>query len=136
MFTSLSAVPAASGGLILTAGVSGPTTGWQKFAYGSITPDPALVLGDELIQVSTSDSNPDLATVEFAQQDIGEAFWSLVTIIGVFSGGQLTQQWDRVADSFFYDGNVGGNSRWQSNSIINSTRLFVNGNVYQVSVQG
>ena len=137
MFTSLSGVPAAAGGgLIITAGVSGPTTGYQKFAYGSITPVPPIVLGDEFIQCSTSDSSPDLATIEFDVGDPGETFWSKVFITGVFVGGQDTQEWDRVAGLFFYAPNTGGNSRWQSNSIISANDLMVDMNVYQVTVFG
>lgn len=132
MFTSASAVMAAGGGARLTAGVSGASTGFQEFAFGSILPSPFLTLGDECNQVSTSDASPDLATIDFETGTLPAGFWNTCTIIGVFVGGQATQIWDRVGDSFAHLGNVGNNTRWQSNSVVGANDLMVNGNVYTV----
>ena len=129
-----SMIPALGEGTVLIAGTSGATTGWQQFAFGTIIPDPFLVLGDECTAITTSDSTPDIATIDFQTGTLPADFWDILIISGVFVGGQATQVWDRVADNFSHLGNVGGNTRWQSLTVINANDLMIDGNSYTVSI--
>ena len=129
-----SMIPALGEGTVLIAGTSGATTGWQQFAFGTIIPDPFLVLGDECTAITTSDSTPDIATIDFQNGSLPADFWDTVIISGVFVGGQDSQLWDRVADNFSHLGNVGGNTRWQSLTVVNANDLMIDGNSYIISI--
>ena len=132
MFTSCSAVPA-TGGAILIAGLSGTTTGYTQSVFGTLS--QRNWLGEVIRTTSTNDALPDQVTFETEADNVAEDFWSRIILSGVFAGGQRTQIWDRVADTFFYTASIGTRSRWQSFDAVNpdGSDLFVNGNTYQVS---
>ena len=135
MFTSLSAVQAAGVGAILTAGLSGTTTGYTQSVFGTYVPRE-IISGELIRTLSTNNALPDQVTFETEDDNVPETFWSQILISGVFAGGQKSLTYDRVADSFFYQASIGTRSRWQSFDAINpdGSELMVNGNVYTVII--
>ena len=132
MFPTATAAPA-TGGAILTAGLSGTTTGYTQSVFGTLS--NRNWLGEVIRTTSTNDALPDQVTFETEADNVPESFWSKILISGVFAGGQKSLTYDRVADNFFYTASIGTRSRWQSFDAINpdGSELMVNGNDYLVS---
>ncbi len=116
------------GKFLLTAGVSGDTTGFNDGSFGSVV-GVSNIHGVDVLQLATAAGGFDrfLFTLEGASVPDTDASWIQFIISGVFAGGQAEYTITRASLEY-----AGGNPTLWRSTIGAHTDPMVNGNVYEV----